>query len=868
MSIVDTSTQEAFDARYLAVKKAKTDLKAAIDASGAQAKVTGWKADRFTLSVQNVLPPGDNNKHGQGFSLDIKGNNARISETSKSLGATTTYDEKFHVHVEFKSGVSAPPGKPAPAAAPVQKKASGDAAGADVHQAAELGTSGSAGPLPHLDPIQRSFGKHDVSSVRAYTDGNAARGAGAMGAEAFATGDQVAFAGAPTLHTAAHEAAHVVQQRAGVALKGGVGQAGDAYERHADAVADQVVRGESAESLLDEMAGAGGGASTRAIQKNDKENPQAAAEPQGQGARTQPTGKEMAKGHMAAFMGSLDAQLVANLKDQDNALLQILLTTFEANWFKAKECLLFDQWPVEKPAPDRPRHEDCLALMDELVKMRSRVCKKFADKTQERMKGELTKTADALGPASQSPIATSGLTDAFRAEVGNEQLDTAAHFSPMAPTGAEKKTSDIDVASGGKNTEIGVRVFNETFRAELGVEFDPATVFDYNVYAADWIFPGNFVNTGTHTGPNKGKNNAVETIATHVEVRGEQVVSKDAGLEGPAAAQTDAAVERGRNEVLDEAALLHVRRNCTVEEWLAYTRTRVAGVPQGEKAALVDKLGRVDRKFGEFLEEIEDKEDELGEKIDVASEAAQSAWDSDDHLKEALETRAKNALYQERLLRVKVARLKYQQLKDKAQKTPQDVEQMATLARQVTEALTDAVFFANEVYATEGATLHATQGIQRVQKAKANFGVDIEVALTPAMYMQSFHENVGDSLHSLEHYKHDPQYAVYRAGKYIERMIVAAAALAKTPQTLAVLEGHPRYEMLRKIGEDAAKVKATDDGDDPVRIKELYAEYDAGSLGPLRQAVLSLGADFPGQLAAAERAPQGPAPREGAAQVV
>jgi hypothetical protein len=123
MAIVDTSTQDAFDARYLAVKKAKTDLKAAIDATGVGSKVTGGKSDRFVLSVQNVLPPGDNNKHGQGFSLDIKGNNARISETSKSLGATTTYDEKFHVHVEFKSGVTTPPAKPTSAATPTSTPA-------------------------------------------------------------------------------------------------------------------------------------------------------------------------------------------------------------------------------------------------------------------------------------------------------------------------------------------------------------------------------------------------------------------------------------------------------------------------------------------------------------------------------------------------------------------------------------------------------------------------------------------------------------------------------------------------------------------------------------------------------------------------
>jgi hypothetical protein len=86
-----------------------------------------------------------------------------------------------------------------------------------------------------------------------------------MGAQAYATGDAAAFASAPDLHTAAHEAAHVVQQRAGVQLLGGVGQQGDAYEQHADAVADLVVQGRSAEAELDRLA-PGPGAGSRATQ--------------------------------------------------------------------------------------------------------------------------------------------------------------------------------------------------------------------------------------------------------------------------------------------------------------------------------------------------------------------------------------------------------------------------------------------------------------------------------------------------------------------------------------------------------------------------------------------------------------------------
>ncbi len=125
---------------------------------------------------------------------------------------------------------------------------------ARVHEFARVGTIGSGGPLPFHDQIQKSFGRHDVSWVEAHTDSNAATASKMMGAEAFATRGHIAFAGTPTLHTAAHEAAHVVQQQAGVQLQGGIGQVGDHYERHADAVADLVVQGKSSEALLDVYA--------------------------------------------------------------------------------------------------------------------------------------------------------------------------------------------------------------------------------------------------------------------------------------------------------------------------------------------------------------------------------------------------------------------------------------------------------------------------------------------------------------------------------------------------------------------------------------------------------------------------------------
>lgn len=147
----------------------------------------------------------------------------------------------------------------------------------ELMAAAQHGTAQASDALPHLGAIQASFGKHDVTGVKTQTGGAAAQASAALGAQAYAMGDRVAFAQSPDLHTAAHEAAHVVQQQKGVQLKGAaggakLGKAGDKYERHADAVADAVVRGESAEALLDQHPGGGGGAAVQRIEDAQPED--------------------------------------------------------------------------------------------------------------------------------------------------------------------------------------------------------------------------------------------------------------------------------------------------------------------------------------------------------------------------------------------------------------------------------------------------------------------------------------------------------------------------------------------------------------------------------------------------------------------
>jgi hypothetical protein len=144
------------------------------------------------------------------------------------------------------------------------------AATAGIHAAARDGLEGPARELPHRGRLEASL-RRDLGGVRAFVGGSAAAASRAIGASAYATGGAVAFREEPSLHTAAHEAAHVLQQQSGVQLRNGVGAAGDRYERQADAIADAVVAGRSAARLLPAPgARVGGAGSAWAVQRKEE----------------------------------------------------------------------------------------------------------------------------------------------------------------------------------------------------------------------------------------------------------------------------------------------------------------------------------------------------------------------------------------------------------------------------------------------------------------------------------------------------------------------------------------------------------------------------------------------------------------------
>jgi len=139
-----------------------------------------------------------------------------------------------------------------------------------IQAEARRGIKDAGQALPHAERIQASFGRHDISHVRAKIGGEASTANRRMGALAFASGDRIGFRESPSLHLAAHEAAHIVQQREGLSLPGNVGQAGDRWERHADQVADAVTAGKSAEPVLNQVSSdssAGKSESSSMVQK-------------------------------------------------------------------------------------------------------------------------------------------------------------------------------------------------------------------------------------------------------------------------------------------------------------------------------------------------------------------------------------------------------------------------------------------------------------------------------------------------------------------------------------------------------------------------------------------------------------------------
>ncbi|MFM2374994.1 MAG: hypothetical protein RLZZ165_90 [Bacteroidota bacterium] len=514
----------------------------------------------------------------------------------------------------------------------------------------------------------------------------------------------------------------------------------------------------------------------------------------------------------------------------DNVLLDILIDVFERNWFKAKKVLTTDGWPGLE-GDEIPPHQRSIALMQALVNMRGRVWTEFATKTM----------ASAIKPELEKQKYQQDAGVLHELKISESASE---NFGLKDSVGSESVTSDIDLSASGSHTEIGLAVMNREFRAKFGTE--PGAFFDINIYSSDWMFGGD------------GKLND-ENVYTVTPKEEEQL--SDEGKKK----------KDDQNEVW---SMVKIRRNMTPLEWASYTADILKGLEGGQAREMQKKFDLANHEYTIFrqtvdagvrqAEEALHLEEQLNEqsgkerrkKLDFAD-----AHGHDEMAHEALEMQISNRKYEETVLKVKKLRLHIAKLKEMGGR-PAVVEALALeLHNEISRGLT----YANEVYATQGAVLHTVYGKQGATKKlkahndsvakgdgqnllKQKDGTAITTAVTEVkyllskeMYLQSVNENVGDVLHSLNHNIHDPQYAVYRAGKYADRLCEAVRELVGEDKAKS-LAG---YDVMLTIGENSVKEKADEAGKDPMathKASSYFSAYDIARLGTVRSSAMSLGA--------------------------
>lgn len=100
----DRSTVEDANARHKVLASAKQSFGKVTDRADLKRK-SKKGSESFDLAAAPVAAPGTS-KHGTGYALDIAGENGAIKSVCKEFGATLVFDEKSHVHVEFKNGLN------------------------------------------------------------------------------------------------------------------------------------------------------------------------------------------------------------------------------------------------------------------------------------------------------------------------------------------------------------------------------------------------------------------------------------------------------------------------------------------------------------------------------------------------------------------------------------------------------------------------------------------------------------------------------------------------------------------------------------------------------------------------------------------
>jgi hypothetical protein len=523
-------------------------------------------------------------------------------------------------------------------------------------------------------------------------------------------------------------------------------------------------------------------------------------------------------GTLADLLECNDTDIVrlAALTAPKGGLTTILKGAFEADWFRAKACLVFGKWP----GGGEPKfgHQSALDLMTGFTRLRGNVHTEVKTLALARVKTELIERGKVLEGNTK-------LRDRMASQTGLEGNDQVEFKGSV---GADSVTSDVDVSTGGQNSELAIRAYNDEFRTFLGLQLDPGTVFDLNVYAKDFIFGWN--------------DNAEKTV----------VDPKRENKEKPS---PEKANERDREQ--DIWALVHVARYMPDDgDWDAFVAGSLRALNGPQKADQQERLSTARRRAKGFEWRLLSMMAELCTKLDLGIGTSDDVWGKEsEHYEEgALKMRAANKLYEDKLLQVKDLRSQIEVLRkditDGA--APGDApKRLEALIAKLSGELSMAQLYANEVYGSGGATVHAVIGMQIPKKLTKERGHAVTADLPKQEWYQSFTDNLGDVLKDFEHYgKDDFWYAAFKMGKYAHRMVDCVGHLSDgspddviTPGDAKALADNPHVVALRELAKFHLEEKDGDGGRDPMTLKDhkYFGKMTSGSVASLRDHAIGLG---------------------------
>lgn len=530
------------------------------------------------------------------------------------------------------------------------------------------------------------------------------------------------------------------------------------------------------------------------------------------------------------------------------ALMRVLKGAFAADWFRAKSCLVFGKWPAHG-APNFG-HDAALELMTGFTRLRGNVHTEVKALALKRVKTELVERGKNLA----------GNTKLRDRMAGQTEVQGDAQVEFKGQVGADTVTSDVDVSTGGLNSEVAIRAYNDEFRKFMGLKLDPGTVFDLNVYAKDFIFGWT--------------ENSTETVITPNQENAER----------PSAPQVD---DRDREQ--DIWALVHVARYMPVDsDWATFVSDSLAGLEGDKLADQRERLVTARRRAKGFEWRLLSLMADLCTELDLGIGTSEKSWGKEaEHFEEgALRMRAANKLYEDKLLQVKDMRTQIELLREelKTATPPADgAARLASLVSRLSGELSMAQLYANEVYGSGGATVHAVLGMQIPKKLTEKRKKKVTADLPKREWYQSFIDNLGDVLKDFEHYgkagdhgEPDHWYAAFKMGKYANRMVdclghlsdgaaddiistTDAASFAANPHVLALTELSTQH-LLEKDGVDGKGGKG---GADPITLKKhpYFGEMNQTKLDALRAHAIALGSTVRGM--AAKKGPATAVPARG-----